>query len=119
MYKISTIFLILIFVISCVSTTYTPPGQKKAAFNPKMDTDCVYDSTIATGYNSSFACATDNGVVYIKHTVLSKYKLNKSQLDARAQKFCELSDRNAEYAGKANIALMSKLDWHGEEYLCK
>ena len=117
--KFLTYLLIIFFIFGCASTTYTPAGQKKAAFNPKMDTDCKSDSSVGTGYNLAFTCANDNGLQFIKHTVMSKYKMSKSDMLQRANKFCELSDRKAIYKGKANIAFMSKLDWHGEEYICQ
>ncbi len=117
--KYLTLIILLFFTISCASTTYTPAGQKKASFNPMWDSDCVVDTTISsTLLGPGRACAHDNGVSYIKHNT-GKFKLTKAQMDERAQKFCQISDRNAVYAGKANVQFLSSLDWGGEEYLCK
>lgn len=114
--------LLIFFVSGCVSTStvLTPYGQKKAPFNPILDTDCVVDTTVAGGHTfgqDGWACANDNGVQYIRPT-LQKFKLSKAQMDKRAQTYCEMDNRKAVYKGKANIAFASKLDWVGEEYLC-
>lgn len=119
--KLFSLILLLFFIYSCAPTTvYTPYAQKKAPFNPMMDTDCVIDTTVAGGGTfgmDGYACANDNGVQYIRPT-LQKFKMSKAQMSKRAQTYCEMEGKKAVYKGKANIAFASKLDWVGEEYLC-
>jgi len=119
--KYFSLSLLAVFVFSCAPTTvYTPYGQKKAPFNPMLDTDCVMDSSVSDGGTfgyDGYACANDNGVQYIRHTLV-KFKISKAQMNKRAQTYCEMDGKKAVYKGKANITFASKLDWTGEEYLC-
>lgn len=114
-----SLFLLIILLASCASTVQTPYGQKKAAFNPMLDTDCVQDKTVSGGTfsNYGYACANDNGIQFIRHT-LSKFNMTKTEMDARAQRYCDMYDRNAVHKGKANMVFVSKIDWTGVEYLC-
>jgi len=112
------ILILAFFVTSCATTVYTPSGQKKATFNPMLDTDCVIDKTVSSGWMDGFACANDNGVQYIRHTTL-KFNMNSSEMQKRAERYCvNQNEKRAIYKGKANMCLLCKIDWIGEEYLC-
>ena len=115
--KILKIIILALFVSSCASTVYTPAGQKKAGFNPNLDTDCVIDKTVSSGWMNGFACANDNGVQYIRHTSM-KFKMSSTEMQNRAQRYCDQYGKKAVHKGKANMCMMCKLDWTGEEYLC-
>ncbi|MDA9588814.1 hypothetical protein N9R73_00520 [Candidatus Pelagibacter sp.] len=118
--RVIALIFSLIFLTSCAAT-YTEVGQKKTSFHPVFDSDCKRDDKIVSGMlgGVGFICAHDNGIIFVRQT-LTKFTMSDLAMQKRAQKYCDLYHENkkAVNKGKANINMLSRLDYKGIEYTC-
>ena len=119
--KILKLVIIVLFLSGCAAK-YTPIGQKKSGINPHFDSDCKKDNSIVKGtFGVGFVCAHDNGIIFVRSRDLwTKFNMTDNEMQTRAQRYCDLyhKDKKAINKGKANMSIMSKLDWTGIEFIC-
>jgi len=115
------LIIIFLFLTSCASGNYTESGQKKDKFHPMFDPDCKRDNSIVKGFlPNGWVCAHDNGIIFVRDTLTTKFKIAEKDMFIRAQKFCDVYHENktAKKLGKANLCTLCKLDYTGIEYSC-